>query len=204
MLERFLSHPIFWGAFAVVTLSFALGGKLSVTIASGLMWVAYCLAVYGVYLTVSKMEWSRAVSWLLIAGLSSLLAIGPVLTNRWYAQKDIAQQVRQDTTPQTNSGGRQTDSTQVPHPPAQTPAHAISHVPKGKIHGRDNTIVGTTPIQSIDGDGNTVVGATDAHGNTILNSGGVAIGSGAVADPTSIAIGAHANAGSAPSKQAPK
>jgi hypothetical protein len=39
------------------------------------------------------------------------------------------------------------------------------------------------------------VGATDSQGNTIFNKGGTAIGSGACADSTSIAIGAHANAG---------
>jgi hypothetical protein len=38
------------------------------------------------------------------------------------------------------------------------------------------------------------VGATDTNGNTILNKGGTAIGRGAYADPTSIAIGAHAHA----------
>jgi hypothetical protein len=40
-----------------------------------------------------------------------------------------------------------------------------------------------------------IVGPTDSHGNTILNQGGLAVGKGATADPTSIAIGANAHAG---------
>ncbi len=70
-----------------------------------------------------------------------------------------------------------------------------NQAPDGAIHGADNTIVGNVPIRSVTGSGNTVVGATDSHGNTILNRGGVAIGNGARADSTSIAIGAHAGSG---------
>jgi hypothetical protein len=63
-----------------------------------------------------------------------------------------------------------------------------------QVKGNDNTVVG--PNQTVIGSGNTIVGPTDSNGNTIFNRGGVAIGNGAQADPTSIAIGAHANAGS--------
>jgi hypothetical protein len=45
------------------------------------------------------------------------------------------------------------------------------------------------------GNGNTIIGPTDSRGNTIINRGGTAIGNGATADPTSIAIGAGAHAG---------
>ena len=54
------------------------------------------------------------------------------------------------------------------------------------IEGTDNTLVGDTRFRKIKGNGNTVIGATDLRGNTILNSGGTAIGNDA------IAIGAHA------------
>jgi hypothetical protein len=60
--------------------------------------------------------------------------------------------------------------------------------------GNDNTLV-NVPIPPSMGDGNTFVGPTDANGNTIYNKGGTAIGKGACADPTSIAIGAGAGAG---------
>jgi hypothetical protein len=66
---------------------------------------------------------------------------------------------------------------------------------KGKVHGSDNTLVGDVGNRSIKGNGNTIVGATDSRGNTILNQGGTAIGHGAMADSTSIAIGANAHAG---------
>jgi len=60
--------------------------------------------------------------------------------------------------------------------------------------GSNNTIV-NAPVPSNMGNGNTIVGPTDSRGNTIINQGGTAIGNGACADGTSIAIGAGANAG---------
>lgn len=112
----------------------------------------------------------------------------------------------------------QVASAPVTHPPtpqskpvAPVPATVVrpksaatqTHVPKtatgnpGIVHGSDNTIVGNDH-RSIEGNGNTIVGPTDASGNTILNRGGTAIGNGANADQSSIAIGAHANAGATP------
>jgi hypothetical protein len=61
--------------------------------------------------------------------------------------------------------------------------------------------MGSIPDGSKIGDRSVVVGPTDADGNTILNRGGLAVGNGAKADSTSIAIGAHANAGSRPIPQ---
>lgn len=75
-------------------------------------------------------------------------------------------------------------------------AHDVS------IRGSDNTVVGAP--RYIEGNGNTIVGPTDDHGNTIINKGGTAIGNGATADSTSIAIGAHANAGGESVKPAEK
>jgi Spy/CpxP family protein refolding chaperone len=83
-----------------------------------------------------------------------------------------------------------TKTSQVIKSPAKGPAPD-----NGVVSGTDNTIVGNVPYRSIDGNGNTIVGATDSNGNTILNKGGTAIGNGAKADSTSVAIGAHANAG---------
>ena len=68
--------------------------------------------------------------------------------------------------------------------------------------GNDNTLV-NVPIPKSMGSGNTFVGATDANGNTIINKGGAAIGKGACADPTSIAIGADAHAGKCPAAEKP-
>jgi hypothetical protein len=60
-------------------------------------------------------------------------------------------------------------------------------------HGSDNTVIGTAPCHM--GDGNTIINQADANGNVILNRGGLAVGRGACADSTSIAVGAGANAG---------
>jgi hypothetical protein len=88
-----------------------------------------------------------------------------------------------------------------------TGKHSVVIDPEGKtlppatapVIGSDNTFFGPVPPATQIGNGNTFVGATDANGNTILNRGGVAIGHGATADGSSIAIGAGANGtGTAP------
>jgi acyl carrier protein len=68
--------------------------------------------------------------------------------------------------------------------------------------GNENTLV-NVPIPKSMGSGNTFVGTTDANGKTIMNKGGTAIGKGACADPTSIAIGADAHAGKCPAAEKP-
>jgi hypothetical protein len=77
----------------------------------------------------------------------------------------------------------------------QVPAHGITPKQHMTVLGKDSTVIGQLPIGSQIGDGSTYVGATDDERNTILNRGGTAIGHGAKADPTSIAIGAGASAG---------
>lgn len=60
--------------------------------------------------------------------------------------------------------------------------------------GSDNIIIGAPPNHSL-GNGNIIISNTDANGNVILNKGGTAIGNGAVAGPSGIAIGSNAHAG---------
>lgn len=62
--------------------------------------------------------------------------------------------------------------------------------------GSDNTTYGNVASPT-SGSGNTFVGPTDAAGNTVIR-GGTAIGRNAHADPTSVAIGANAGAGTQP------
>ncbi len=85
----------------------------------------------------------------------------------------------------------------APEPTNNSQAIDKSH---GAIQGSDNTLVGNVGNRTIVGDRNTIVGATDANGNTVLDRGGTAIGAGAVANPSSVAIGAHAGAGNPPSR----
>jgi len=70
--------------------------------------------------------------------------------------------------------------------------------------GDDNTVVNVpNPPESM-GNGNTIVGPTDSSGSTIYNKGGTAIGKGACADSTSVAIGAGALAGQCAQSTPPK
>lgn len=62
------------------------------------------------------------------------------------------------------------------------------------IIGKDSVVYGKVPEGLIVGDRSVVIGATDRQGNTILNT-PMAVGYGAKAGPGSIAIGAHAGAG---------
>lgn len=63
--------------------------------------------------------------------------------------------------------------------------------------GSDNTYVGEGPVPRM-GDGNTIYTLADANGNVIVNRGGTAIGAGARADSTSVAVGAGALGGDLP------
>ena len=66
---------------------------------------------------------------------------------------------------------------------------------KGITLGTDSVGYGLIPDGTKIGNGSVLVGPTHAFGNTILNQGGTAIGHGATAGPTSIAVGANARAG---------
>jgi len=63
---------------------------------------------------------------------------------------------------------------------------------KKVIVGNDCVVIGD--VSGYVGDGSVVIGATDARGNTIINT-PMAVGKGARAAPGSIAIGAYASAG---------
>jgi len=80
---------------------------------------------------------------------------------------------------------------------AQQPSPTVASPPTAAAPGAigsNNTMV-NVPTPANMGSGNTFVGPTDSNGNTIFNRGGTAIGAGAQADSTSIAIGAGAHAG---------
>lgn len=80
--------------------------------------------------------------------------------------------------------------TNIPNKGEQSP----STKPLSPAIGDNNTIV-NLPAPTSMGSGNTFVAPTDSNGNTNFNRGGIAIGAGAQADPTSVAIGAGARAG---------
>jgi hypothetical protein len=63
--------------------------------------------------------------------------------------------------------------------------------------GNENTYVGAGPVPAM-GDGNTIYTLADANSDVLINKGGTAIGAGARADSTSVAIGALALGGDLP------
>jgi len=85
-------------------------------------------------------------------------------------------------------------STQAIPAPRKARNSVEEKTPEPRQMGNDNTLVNVPAPPSM-GSGNTIVGPTDPNGNTIFNKGGTAIGQGATADSTSIAIGANAHAG---------
>lgn len=66
---------------------------------------------------------------------------------------------------------------------------------KNTAVGHETVVLGTLPDGANIGNRSVVINLADQNGNTIINRGGLAIGAGAQADPTSIAIGTGANAG---------
>jgi hypothetical protein len=77
------------------------------------------------------------------------------------------------------------------------PPNIQPHSEKIPSIGNNNTVV-NSPIPPSMGNGNTFVGPTDSHANAIYNQGGTAIGNGACASPTGVAIGAYAGGGCTP------
>lgn len=137
-------------------------------------------------------------------GFCVLVIGGFQLRGQWKSENQ-ASPSNSDLTPQLNQlplASTPLASITAPIPQELTPkrkkvipyrnAHSRA---ESTIRGTNNTLVGSVSNGPIIGDGNTIVGATDANGNTVLNHGGTAIGRGATADSTSIAIGANARAG---------
>ena len=88
LLEKLFSHPIFWGVLALVAISIALGGKLSVSAAGWFMWGAWALAVFGVYRTTVAFSLDLPLRLLAIGACGCTLAIGALVANRWYGAKE--------------------------------------------------------------------------------------------------------------------
>lgn len=121
------------------------------------------------------------------------MTLGTCGTVKQYQKEHLKRQATPAPTLTTAPNYSQAGSRQdVPKTPKE---ETIQLPPTGKVQGSDNTLVGDVGKRSITGNGNTIVGATDSNGNTILNRGGTAIGRGATADQTGIAIGAGAHAG---------
>jgi hypothetical protein len=69
----------------------------------------------------------------------------------------------------------------------------MSNLDRPDEWGDDNTVIGPTPKRM--GSRNTIVGAVDGSTSTVFNKGGTAVGAGARADSSSVAIGSRAGAG---------
>ena len=171
------------------------------------LYTAACVVVLAGWLFASSLPKLR-----LLIGISLTLVIGigawsidQATATKKSAKNTIGSLATGGTVQPTGQLVPSTNPSQQPKPTpkATLPKRGIPKTPntekptpaEGAIKGTDNTLVGQVPYRSITGDGNTIVGATDANGNTILNRGGTAIGNGANAGPSDIAIGAHANAG---------
>lgn len=82
-IESFLSHPILWGVFALVALSIALSGKLSISASSVILWIAYGAAIFGVFRAEVSLKNDPALRYLILATIAGCLAVGALLLQRW-------------------------------------------------------------------------------------------------------------------------
>lgn len=93
LLEKLLSHPIFWGVLALVAISIALSGRLSVSAAGWVMWAAWALAVFGAYRAAVTFNLDPLLTLLVAGTCACLFAIGAVVVNRWYGMDPKASNI---------------------------------------------------------------------------------------------------------------
>src|SRR5579872_3211362 len=97
ILETFLSHPILWGVLALFALAIALSGRLSVSAATAVLWIAWAAAVFGVFSTEAALK-DPVIKALVLIIAASTLALGAYLVQEWFKMPLV-------------------DHTETPHPP---------------------------------------------------------------------------------------
>jgi hypothetical protein len=174
----------------------SLRGVISVSAAWVVLAFVWLLGVVGT--VISESVWGKGIKHRLWWGVGASVVFGVALialdgtVSRMAKTQIPAQGANESQHHQYAAPPQQHSEPSTPKDTNRKPPQAAA---KGRIRGSDNTAVGNVGDRSIAGDGNTIVGPTDSHGNVILNQGGTAIGNGAVAGPSRIAIGPHANAG---------
>ena len=88
-METFLSHPILWGVLALLAFAFALSGRLSLTAATWVLWIAWGASVFGVFRAETPIR-DPLVKYLILVIAASTLALGAVFVQRWFEAKAAA------------------------------------------------------------------------------------------------------------------
>lgn len=83
LLEAILASSIFWGVVALMALALALSGKLSVSAAITVLWLAWATAVFGIYRAEIVAKLDPVIKYLGLVMVASGLAIGAVMIGRW-------------------------------------------------------------------------------------------------------------------------
>jgi len=178
----------------------------------GVVWFSLCggLLVAAVWLWeyTQKRHWViRMALSVVVVGLIFFLAYSPVRDQYRREHPFLPEQATSIKTEPSRQAPVPSPNPTLPADIRTPAAHYKRHTSNNQSSGNqdpvtrrmgDNNTIVNTPVSPNMGSGNTIVGPTDANGNTIYNRGGTAIGSGACADSTSIAIGAGANGGNCP------
>jgi hypothetical protein len=87
-LEEFLKHPLVWGVVALIALAIALSGKLSVSLATVIMWVAWATATFGLYrFAVRSFTLRPVLGFLVLAVVGGVLVWPVAVANHWLSTK---------------------------------------------------------------------------------------------------------------------
>jgi hypothetical protein len=83
LTEAFFSSPITWGVVALLALTLALSGKLSMTAATWVLWLAVFTALFGVYRAEAMLKMDALMRCLIFGCCAFGFAAGAVALNRW-------------------------------------------------------------------------------------------------------------------------
>lgn len=83
ILESVIASPVTWGVIALAGFAIALSGRLSMTAANWVMWIAFGLAVFGIYRAEVILKMEPLMRFMVLGGCALLLAAGTLAVGRW-------------------------------------------------------------------------------------------------------------------------
>ncbi len=83
LVESFFASPITWGVVTLLAIALALSGKLNMSAATGVLWLAFFTALFGVYRAEAILKTDTLMRYLVLGCCAFGFAAGTVLLNRW-------------------------------------------------------------------------------------------------------------------------
>ncbi len=153
MLEAFLAHPLLWGVICIVALAVALTGRLSLTAATWLLWIAYAAATFGILRT-NILSGDPTIKLLSALAIASILAIGAVLLQRWFRGKPM---IAREAETLHRAGVAVTSAGSGEVPPQSESAPTMVAMTEAQFQGLMSALAkGSHPPTVLDGSGSSL------------------------------------------------